>query len=84
MYRKGELIAPCVIHCGLYSNYLAMTNDMKRMGVAISYFAGCKPRDRKHSFLKNRHYPLMNRKVGYYYKCEKFPCENLEYIGTQY
>ena len=49
---REELVAPCGINCAVCSNYLALENDVRAKGVRMAYCKGCRPRDKKCSFLK--------------------------------
>ncbi|MHB8104356.1 MAG: DUF3795 domain-containing protein, partial [Dehalococcoidales bacterium] len=46
------LVAPCGMNCGLCSAYLAMKNDLKKLGIQRSYCAGCRPRGKNCAFMK--------------------------------
>ena len=80
---KEELIAPCGMDCSVCSNYLALENDVRAKGVRMAYCKGCRPRDKKCSFLKKRCELLLNNKVEFCYECEEFPCENLKHIDKR-
>ena len=79
-----ELIAPCGMNCGLCSGYLALKNDLRNKGIRMSYCTGCRPRDKRCSFLKKRCTLLMNSKVKYCYECNDFPCQWLNHIDKRY
>ncbi|MCJ7613884.1 DUF3795 domain-containing protein [Candidatus Bathyarchaeota archaeon] len=81
---KEELIAPCGMDCNVCSSYLALKNDVRAKGVRMPYCKGCRPRDKKCSFLKKHCELLMNHKVEFCYECEKFPCEQLKHITKRY
>jgi len=81
---KEELIAPCGMDCSVCSNYLALKNDVRAKGVRMAYCKGCRPRDKKCSFLKKRCELLLNNKVEFCYECEEFPCKNLQHIDNRY
>ncbi len=48
---REELIAPCGMDCAVCSSYLALKNDVRAKGVRMAYCKGCRPRDKKCSFL---------------------------------
>lgn len=81
---REELIAPCGMDCAICSGYLALKNDVRKKGVRMPYCKGCRPRDKKCSFLKKRCELLLNNKVEFCYECEKFPCDNLKHIDKRY
>ena len=78
------MIAPCGMNCNVCSGYLALKNNVKTKGLRISYCKGCRPRDKKCSFLKKRCELLLNKKVEFCYQCTKFPCEHLKHITKRY
>jgi len=79
-----ELIAPCGMNCGICSGYLAFKNDVKSKGIKMPYCAGCRPRDKKCTFLKKRCSLLMEGRVQYCYECQDFPCKGLQAIDKRY
>ena len=79
-----ELIAPCGMNCGICSGYLAFKHDVKSQGVRMPYCIGCRPRDKKCSFLKKRCDLLLGGKVKYCYECPDFPCESLSHLDNRY
>ena len=81
---KTELIAPCGMNCNLCSNYLALENDTRAKEVKLPYCKGCRPRNKKCSFLKKRCELLLNKKVEFCYECSEFPCEHLKHIVKRY
>ena len=81
---KAELIAPCGMNCNICSNYLALVNDTKSKGVKLPYCIGCRPRDKKCSFIKKKCNKLLKHEINYCYDCNKFPCELILKIGKGY
>jgi hypothetical protein len=79
-----ELSAPCGMNCAICSGYLALKHDVKNKGVKMPYCKGCRPRDKKCSFLKKRCNLLLNHQVKYCYECKKCPCDNLKHIDNRY
>ena len=79
-----ELIAPCGMNCGVCSGYLARKYDLRNKGIRMPYCSGCRPRDKRCSFLKKRCTLLMNSKVKYCYECNDFPCQWLNHIDKRY
>ena len=79
-----ELIAPCGMNCGVCSGYLARKYDLRNKGIRMSYCSGCRPRDKRCSFLKKRCTLLLNSKVKYCYECNDFPCQWLNHIDKRY
>ena len=79
-----ELIAPCGMNCGVCSGYLALKYDLRNKGIRMSHCAGCRPRDKRCSFLKKRCTLLLHSKVNYCYECNDFPCEGLSHIDKRY
>jgi hypothetical protein len=81
---REELIAPCGMNCGICSGYLASKYDVKGKGIKMPYCTGCRPRDKKCTFLKKKCDLLMEGKVWYCYDCENFPCLRLQSIDKRY
>ena len=81
---KGELIAVCGMNCNVCSNYLALVNDVRERGVKLPYCKGCRPRDKKCSFVKKKCDKLLNSKVEFCYECKEFPCELIEKLAKGY
>ena len=79
-----ELIAPCGMNCNVCSGYLASQYDIKKQGIRMSYCLGCRPRNKKCTFLKKRCKRLMNQTVQYCYECSEYPCGKLRDIDTRY
>ena len=79
-----DLIAPCGMNCGVCSGYLALKYDLRNKGIRMSYCTGCRPRDKKCSFLKKRCTLLLNNKVKYCYECDDFPCRELSHLDKRY
>ena len=79
-----ELIAPCGMNCGVCSGYLALKYDLRSKGIRMPYCTGCRPRDKRCSFLKKRCALLLNSKVKYCYECNDFPCRELSHIDKRY
>ena len=81
---KPELIAPCGMNCNVCSNYLALKNDTKNRGVKLPYCIGCRPRNKKCSFVKKKCSRLLNDEINFCYECEEFPCELLAKLSKGY
>ncbi len=81
---RQKLVAPCGMNCNVCSGYLALKCDLKSNGVRMSYCTGCRPRDKKCSFLKKTCNNLMNHTVQFCYECKEFPCEKLKQIDRRY
>ena len=81
---KEELIAPCGMNCGICANHLALKHEVRSKGIKMPYCAGCKPRDKKCSFLKKKCEILMHNRVEYCYECGDFPCDKLLHIEKGY
>lgn len=81
---KAELIAPCGMNCNVCSNYLSLENDTKSKGVKLPYCKGCRPRNKKCSFVKKKCDRLLNNKVDFCYKCEEFPCKLVKKLSEGY
>jgi hypothetical protein len=84
MDKNADLVAPCGMNCGICSGYLASTHDIKKLGVRMSYCAGCRPRDKHFSFLKKRCRPLTENRVNFCYECPDVPCDRLKTIDKRY
>lgn len=83
MFAK-DLIAPCGMDCNVCSGYLALTHDLKKKGIRMSYCAGCRPRDKQCAFLKKQCEHLRKHSVNFCSECPKFPCQNLSSIDARY
>ncbi|PVX25195.1 MAG: hypothetical protein CW691_05415 [Candidatus Bathyarchaeum sp.] len=81
---NAELIAPCGMNCAVCSNYLALKNDVRAKGVKLPYCKGCRPRDKKCSFIKKKCEKLLSQNVEFCYECEDFPCNNLKQLEKKY
>ncbi|OLS13689.1 MAG: hypothetical protein RBG13Loki_2689 [Promethearchaeota archaeon CR_4] len=80
----ANLFGPCGMFCGFCTSFLAKKYQIPRRRGIISYCDGCRPRDKKCSFLKMRCNMLLNHKIEYCTECEDFACENLEKIEQKY
>jgi hypothetical protein len=81
---KEELIAPCGMNCGICTGYLAMTNDIRKKGINMSYCTGCRARNKNCAFIKKRCVLHSNNRIQYCYECSDFPCENLVKLDDKY
>jgi hypothetical protein len=81
---EKELIAPCGMNCGVCSGYLALKYEVKSKGIRMPYCPGCRPRNKKCAFVKQRCYLLLDGRVQYCYECEDFPCPRLQHIDQRY
>lgn len=81
---KAELIAPCGMNCNVCSSYLALENDTKAKGVKLPYCTGCRPRDKKCSFIKKKCTKVLNHNVEFCHECNEFPCELVINLGKKY
>ena len=79
-----ELIAPCGMNCAICSGYLALEHDVKSKGIRMAYCSGCRPRDKKCTFLKKSCNLLLSGQVQYCYECQDYPCERLHHIDKRY
>lgn len=50
---QEELIAPCGMNCGVCVSYQAMKSDLNNQGFRKLYCAGCLPRGKNCTFMKN-------------------------------
>jgi hypothetical protein len=81
-----DLIAPCGMncaHCQLYLNY-RYRNEKPELHGLKGGCQGCRPRDKRCGFLKQRCELLKNKKVQFCYECSDFPCENLQKLDKRY
>ncbi|MFW9998461.1 MAG: DUF3795 domain-containing protein [Candidatus Odinarchaeota archaeon] len=81
---KAELIAPCGMNCNLCSSYLALKNDTKAKGGKLPYCTGCRPRDKKCSFVKKKCKKILNHKIEFCYECNEFPCQLIIKLSKRY
>ena len=80
----SDLIAPCGMNCALCASNLALKNDLKSKGIKIPYCAGCRPRNKKCSFIKKQCSKLQNGEVTYCFECTIFPCNKLKTLDRRY
>lgn len=81
---KEELIAPCGMNCAICSSYLARQHDLRKQGIMRSYCAGCRPRGKNCTHMKN-HCDLVGKGlVKYCYDCPDFPCRRLKALDKRY
>jgi hypothetical protein len=84
MVNNAELVAPCGMNCGICSNYLAGTRDIKTRGVRMPYCRGCRPRNKPCAFLKKRCHLLREGRVKFCSGCPDVPCEPLKTLDKRY
>lgn len=80
---EKELIAPCGIHCGVCSGYLAFSKKIPKQK-GITYCIGCRPRNKQCAFLKKNCPKLMSNKIRFCFDCSDFPCQRLKHIDERY
>ncbi|KNZ40616.1 DUF3795 domain-containing protein [Acetobacterium bakii] len=74
---EEKLIAPCGMNCGVCVSYLAMKNDLKKQGFNRKYCAGCLPRGKNCTFMKDHCDLLGKGLVRFCYECgEAISCHN--------
>ena len=72
------------MNCGVCVSYLAMKNDLKNKGFGKKYCAGCLPRSKNCTFMKE-HCELVGKGlVRFCYECRNFPCRRLEALDKRY
>lgn len=79
-----RLIAPCGMNCAVCVNYLAMKNDLNKQGFRKTYCAGCLPRGKNCTFMKNNCDRLGKGLIGFCHECEDFPCRRLKALDKRY
>jgi hypothetical protein len=72
------------MNCNVCSNYLALKNDTKPKGVNLPYCKGCRPRDKKCSFVKKKCEKLLKHELDFCYECNEFPCELINNLAQSY
>lgn len=82
--NETALIAPCGMNCALCSGYLALKNNARNKGIKMIACAGCRPRDKKCAFLKEKCAKLAKGEVTFCYECTSFPCHSLKTIDERY
>ncbi len=81
---EERLIAPCGMNCGVCVSYLAMKNELGKQGFKKKYCAGCLPRGKNCTFMKNHCDLLGKGLVRFCYECADFPCGRLKALDTRY
>lgn len=81
---EEKLIAPCGMNCGVCVSYLAMKNDLKKQGFNRKYCAGCLPRGKNCTFMKDHCDLLGKGLVRFCYECGDFPCTRLKALDKRY
>lgn len=82
----NDLIAPCGMdcrHCQAFLNYRVANKPDELHGIKGGC-SGCRPRDKKCAFLKQRCELLRKKKIDFCYECPDFPCENLKKLDQRY
>jgi hypothetical protein len=79
-----ELFAPCGMYCGYCSGYLAYRNNLPKVRGKISHCQGCRPRDKKCSYIKGHCDNLKEGKILFCYECVSFTCQRLRQIDKRY
>lgn len=77
-----ELIAPCGMNCAICSRYLSFINSLK-----LSQCAGCRPRDKRCTYLfKNCMGPrnISKGNASFCFECDHYPCKQINRIDTRY
>lgn len=78
------LIAPCGMNCGLCISYISMKNDLNKQGFHKTYCAGCLPRGKNCTFMKQNCGLLAKGLVRFCYECDSFPCRRLDALDKRY
>lgn len=81
---EEKLIAPCGMNCGVCVSYLAMMHDLKKKGFNRMYCAGCRPRGKNCTFMKDKCNLLGKGLVRFCYECADFPCRRLKDLDKRY
>ena len=77
-----ELIAPCGMNCAICSRYLSYVNNLSR-----SQCIGCRPRNRKCTYLFGKCTGINNKLNGnlkFCFKCKQYPCKQINRIDNRY
>jgi len=80
------LIAPCGMncaHCTLYLNYKYSGKPDELHGLKGGC-SGCRPRDKKCAFVKQKCELLRKKKIQFCYECKNFPCEQILKLDKRY
>ena len=78
---QKELIALCGMNCRLCVAYFGYTMNGKKRK---SQCTGCNQSNKHCAFVKKRCKNPAMENISYCYKCEYFPCENLEKLDKGY
>lgn len=81
---EEKLIAPCGMNCSLCVSYLTMKNDLNKQGFKKRYCAGCLPRGKNCTFMKNHCTLLPKGLIRFCFECAKFPCKRLIALDKRY
>ena len=84
MEFNPDLVAPCGMDCNVCKAYLAYSRGIPRQRGVFNHCAGCRPRNKRCGFLKQRCAKLLNQEVRYCFECETFPCRRLETLDRRY
>lgn len=79
-----KLIAPCGMNCGVCISYLAMKNDLKKLGFQKGYCEGCIPRGKNCLHMGDNCELLRKGFVRFCYECKDFPCKLLKNLDKRY
>ena len=79
-----DLIAPCGMNCALCSRYLSYRNNLDR-----SQCGGCRPENKKCSYLFEKCTGLNSNKGGtksaaFCFECEQYPCRQINRMDDRY
>ena len=70
--------------CTLWHELCCLEHGVKAKGVRIPHCKGCRPRDKKCSFLKKKCDLLLNNAVDFCYECKDFTNESLKHLDKRY
>jgi hypothetical protein len=81
---EEKLIAPCGMNCGVCISHLALKKDLNKQGFRKTYCAGCLPRGKNCTFMKEQCDLLGKGLVRFCYECADFPCRRLKALDKRY
>ncbi len=80
----NNLAAPCGIYCGACRAFLLKKKDQLEKRGYKQGCDGCRIRFKKCAFIRRDCPALLKKEIDFCYECDKFPCQKLQKIDSQY
>ncbi len=81
---REEMIAPCGMNCSLCRAAQFKEMDLNKLGFHKMYCAGCLPRGKNCTHMKDACEILGNGRVRFCFECENYPCKRLKSLDKRY